>query len=48
MVELKFASRFFTVAIEAAQHNTEHQSDDQPHEVGDLVGFLQGTSEPGI
>ncbi|KAG0610098.1 hypothetical protein M758_7G038600 [Ceratodon purpureus] len=32
-------------SIQAPQHNTEHQPhEDQPHEVGDLVGFLQGSS----
>lgn len=33
-----------TGAIQAAQHSTGHH----PHEVGDLVGFLQGPSGQGF
>lgn len=33
-----------TGAIQAAQQSTGHH----PHEVGDLVGFLQGPSGQGI
>lgn len=35
-------------SMQAPQHNPAHQPQHQSHEVGDLVGFLQGSSGQGL
>lgn len=46
-LELLFVFYLGSDSMQAPQHNPAHQPQHQSHEVGDLVGFLQGSSGQG-